>query len=451
MATRPPSVLLVSIDALKPEFAHRPEAFGLRLPHLHDGFVRGGAAASGGVRSVLPSFTYACHQSIITGTYPATHGIGNNLVFDPDGSRRGAWNWFVSERVPTLWQLAREHGFRSASVAFPTSAGAPGDYVLPEFWWDGSPLDLKFLDLLCRPQGLAGELDRDGLPCPGGLDLTLDGDRRRKACASWVLERKLRPALAERPFFLSTYFASYDETAHQHGVHSPEALATLTALDGLLGELVAEAQAAAGGDLVVAVVSDHGSLDNTCTIHPNVRLREAGLVTLDDRGRVADWRAWCQRAGGTAEIRLRDAYDLETRRLLQELLEALKDDPASGILEVLPGEQARRERRGFPLADFVLIAERGCEIRDEATGPYRGPVAQAAQHGYSETFDEMRAWFGLAGRGIPAGCDLGALDLVDVAPTLAGLMGFAMPTAEGRDLGERLVGASAGPAVRPCA
>jgi predicted AlkP superfamily phosphohydrolase/phosphomutase len=435
---RAPCVLLVSVDAMKPEFPLRPGAFGLDLPVLH-GFLRDGAYAGGGVKGVLPTFTYPCHQTLVTGTYPATHGTANNLVFDPEGVHRGRWNWFATDRTPTLWQLAGEHGYAVASVCFPTSVGAPGDYVVPECWWDGSPLDGRLLDALSRPQGLAAEMAPEAGWAPSGLALTLEDDRRRAACAAWVLRRKLAPERARRPFLLTAYLGSYDETVHHHGVHSPEALANLAGLDPLVGGLVAEARRAAGDELVVCVVSDHGALDNRGCLRPNVRLREAGLVDLDDRGRVTGWRAWCQRAGGTAEVRLRPGAGPDLRARVAELLADLAAEPAGGIRTVLTGEAARRERRGFPEADFVLIAEKGWEFRDEALGAGHDPVpAIAAQHGYDEEYEEMRAWFAVTGPGLARGRDLGAMDLVDVAPTLAGLMGFPMPTAEGRDLGQRL-------------
>ena len=49
---------------------------------------------------------------------------------------------------------------------------------------------------------------------------------------------------------------------------------------------------------VVCVVSDHGTLDNRYNIRPNVKLREAGLITTDGNGRVTDWRAWSSARGG---------------------------------------------------------------------------------------------------------------------------------------------------------
>jgi hypothetical protein len=45
----------------------------------------------------------------------------------------------------------------------------------------------------------------------------------------------------------------------------------------------------------------------------------------------------------------------------------------------------------------------------------------------------MDAIFLLAGPGVPAGADLGRIDMRDVAPTLAGLLNVALPDAEGRN------------------
>ena len=46
----------------------------------------------------------------------------------------------------------------------------------------------------------------------------------------------------------------------------------------------------------------------------------------------------------------------------------------------------------------------------------------------------MDATFLLAGPGIPRGRDLGRVDMRDVAPTLAALLGLSLPAAEGRNV-----------------
>lgn len=427
------SVLLVSVDALKPEFVFEQERLGVSLPNISKCLVEQGLTAREGMKSVFPTFTYPCHESMITGTNPATHGTVNNGIFDPTGEHLGAWHWFATKKVKTLWEAAKEAGYCCASVAFPTSVGAKGDYIAPEYWWDGSELDSAFIDAVAKPQGLISEMEKDIGRYAGGLDLSDDGDRQRGKAAVWMLQNKLEPVIKEKPFFLSAYFASFDESAHQHGVYSREAAASLEKIDRMLGELFAEAKRITGDNVYICVVSDHGSLDNTHNISPNVLLKEAGLIETDENGKVTDWKAFSQRAGGTAEIRLKDSGDTQTAQALAEVMKRLLEDENSGILEVLTGEQAKA-RGGFPQAAYVLVSKKGYELRDDTQGDYcRTRLTQKAQHGYSEEFPEMRASFMLAGPGISKG-NIEGVRLIDVAPTLAGLMGAALENAEGRNL-----------------
>ncbi len=428
-----PSILLVSVDALKPEFVFEQERLGVKLPVITNYFVEKGLTAGDGMKSVFPTFTYPCHQSMITGTNPAIHKIVNNGIFDPLGEHLGAWHWFANTEVKTLWEAAKENGYWSASVAFPTSVGARGDFIAPEFWWDGSALDSRFIDAVAKPQGIIAEMEKEIGQYAGGLDLSDNGDAQRGKAALWMLKNKIAPVISEKPFFMSAYFASFDESAHQYGVYSNEAARSLEKIDKMLGELIEEAMKITDGHLIVCVVSDHGSLDNTHNISPNVLLHDAGLVQTDENGRVISWKAFSQRAGGTAEVRLADPEDKEAADALKKIMDQLLADENSGIMEVLNGEEARK-RGGFPEAAYVLVSDKGYELRDDVTGDYcRTRLTQKAQHGYNENFPEMRASFMLTGEGITKG-NVENVHLIDVAPTLAGLMGFVLPDAEGRDL-----------------
>ena len=431
MENKRPSVLLVSVDALMPRFVLEQERMGIRLPNISKYFLEGGAVAKDGVKSVFPTFTYPCHQSIITGVCPASHGIYNNGIFDPMGIHLGAWHWFANRNVKTLWEAAKENGYISASVAFPTSVGAKGDYIAPEFWWDGSEFDSVVIDAVAKPQGMILEMEEKIGQYAGGLDLSDEGDCQRFKAAMWVLNEKIAPHLPETPFFMSAYFASFDETAHQCGVYSREAANSLEKIDRMLGELIERAHELTEGNIVVCVCSDHGSLDNHYNISPNVKLQKAGLIDMDEYGGVTGWSAWSQRAGGMSEIRLKHPEDEVARKKLRQVVETLAADPESGILEVVGREEAKK-RGGFPLAEYVLVAKKGYEIRDNVTGPYcTTKLHQKAQHGYSEEFEEMRASFMIEGAGIPAGMNLGAMRLIDIAPTLAAVMGFKLLQAEG--------------------
>lgn len=430
---RRPSVLLISVDALKPDYVFEQEKTGVKLPNITKYFVENGKTAREGMESVFPTFTYPCHQSMITGTNPAVHGIVNNGIFDPEGKHMGAWHWFANTRVKTLWEAAKECGYWSASAAFPTSVGAKGDFIAPEFWWDGSELDSRFIDAVAKPQGMILEMEKEIGTYAGGLDLSDGGDAQRGKAAMWILKNKLAPLVKEKPFFMSAYFASFDESAHQNGVYSKEAGESLKKIDHMLGELIEEAERITDGDLVVCVVSDHGSLDNTHNISPNVLLKKAGLIETDERGKVTSWKAFSQRAGGTAEIRLADPQDKAAAEALGAVMEQLKQDPDSGILEILNGEEARA-RGGFPEAAYVLVSKKGYELRDDVDSEYcRTRLTQKAQHGYSEKFPEMRASFMITGKGIGKG-NVENAHLIDVAPTLAAVMGAELPDAQGRNL-----------------
>lgn len=428
-----PSVLLVSVDALKPEFVFEQERLGVNLPNITRYFAENGLTAPTGMKSVFPTFTYPCHQSMITGVNPATHKTYNNGIFDPTGEHLGAWHWFANTEVKTLWEAAKENGYWSASVAFPTSVGAKGDFIAPEYWWDGSSLDSRFIDAVATPQGIILEMEKEIGQYAGGLDLTDDGDAQRGKAALWILRNKIAPVISRKPFFMSAYFASFDESAHVNGVYSQEAARSLEKIDRMLGELIGEALKITDGHLIVCVVSDHGTLDNTHNISPNVLLRNAGLIQTDDQGKVTAWKAFSQRAGGTAEIRLADPADQEAADALRTVMDQLLADPESGILEILTQEEAKA-RGGFPEAAYVLVSKKGYELRDDVIGEYcRTRLTQKAQHGYSENFPEMRASFMLTGEGIRKG-HIDGVRLIDVAPTLAGLMHFELPDAEGRDL-----------------
>lgn len=430
-----PSVLLISIDALKPEFVFEAERIGVDLPNIKKYFVENGTYASKGVKSVFPTFTYTCHHSIITGTYPATHGVHTNKVFDPTGKHMDAWNWYVSEDAKNLWECAKENGYISSSIGFPVSVGAKSDYHIPEIWRDGSHLDSKLIDAVSRPQGMVREMEKQIGRFAGGTDLTIEGDTIRQKAALWVLDNKIKKHLNEKPFFMTCYYAAYDESAHISGVYSEKAISDLQEIDALVGELVEKAHEITNDNVVVCVVSDHGTIDNKYDIKPNVVFVENNLIEIDEKGKLTDWDVWCQRSGGTGDIRLKDKENKEVRAKVEEILNKLLQDENSGISEVITGKEAKETRRGFPDADYVIISKPGYEVREDTIGKYLDSnTSQMAQHGYCENLKDMRASFYIEGVNIEKNKDVEELRLIDIAPTLAKIMGFDMPTCEGKNI-----------------
>lgn len=234
---------------------------------------------------------------------------------------------------------------------------------------------------------------------------------------------------------MSCYYASYDETAHIKGVYSKEAIEDLETIDELVGELVRKAHEITNDNVVVCVVSDHGTIDNKYDIKPNIVFVENDLIQVDENGKLTDWDVWCQRSGGTGQIRLKDRENKEVRAKVEGILKGLLNDENSGISEVITGEEAKKTRRGFPDADYVIISKPGYEVREDTTGEYLDSnTSQKAQHGYCENLKYMRASFYIEGINIDKNKDVEELRLVDVAPTLANIMEFEIPTAEGKNI-----------------
>jgi predicted AlkP superfamily pyrophosphatase or phosphodiesterase len=82
----------------------------------------------------------------------------------------------------------------------------------------------------------------------------------------------------------------------------------------------------------------------------------------------------------------------------------------------------------------VVGAKPGYSFGGGLDGPITRPAKPGGTHGYLPELAEMDSSFFIAGPGIPAGRNLGRIDMRDIAPTLARLLGIALPAAEGRDL-----------------
>src|SRR3954469_11939696 len=128
-APRAEHVIMVSIDALRPEF-YCDESWP--APTLQQLAFEGVTADA--VRTVFPALTYPAHTTLVTGALPASHGIFHNRPFVAEG-RSEAWAWEASRiRVPTLRDAVRAAGGTTASVGWPVTVGAPIDWNVPDVW-----------------------------------------------------------------------------------------------------------------------------------------------------------------------------------------------------------------------------------------------------------------------------------------------------------------------------
>ncbi len=420
----PPLVVMISIDGLRPDYVTVADVHGAKIPNLRR-FLEEGAYADG-VQGVVPTVTYPSHTTLVTGVWPAKHGILANTVFDPLQKNYQGWYWYAQDiRVPTLWDAASEQGRTTAAIHWPVTVGARVTWNIPEFWRANTEDDAKLLRAVSTT-GLLAEAEKLLGPYPGGTDPSVAGDETKTRYAQWILDQK-------HPALLFVHLIALDHIEHETGPFSAESIAVLESLDADIGKLRETAQRLAPGRAYIAVVSDHGfaKVDSQLNLFP--AFRDAHLFSVDDKNKITDWKAMPWTTGGSVAIMLKDPNDVSTRTQVLALLALLAADPANGIDRILDADQIR-ERGGYPTASFFVSLKPGWRTGSALEGPTLTKIKVGGTHGELPDVPELRAAFFLVGPGVPAGRSLGVIDMRDVAPTMAHLAGLSLPSADGKVL-----------------
>jgi predicted AlkP superfamily pyrophosphatase or phosphodiesterase len=172
--------------------------------------LRARGASTMTARSVMPSVTLPCHTSIFHSAPPERHGITTNIWVPP------------ARPLVGLVEHLKAAGKRSAFVHN----------------WEP-------LRDLSRPESLAYSYYREPI-----YDPTCDD----------AIGAEAARLLSSEPFdFVFVYFGSVDLAGHGYGWMSPEYLAQLQRVDGLLGTVLAAMPEGAS----VIVHSDHGGHERT--------------------------------------------------------------------------------------------------------------------------------------------------------------------------------------------
>ena len=414
------SVLLISLDGLRPADVAQAKARGMTLPAL-TALAAEGASAEG-VIGVLPTLTYPSHTTLVTGVSPAKHGVSNNLTFDPDAKNQTGWYWYASDvRVPTLWAAAHAKGLTTANVHWPVTVGAPGiDANLPQIWRTGTADDPKLLAALATP-GLLPELEKAvGLPYAQGIDESVEGDANRVRFAAALIA-------ARKPAFTTVYLAGIDHEEHRSGPGSAAANAAIEQTDKLVGQLVAAARKAMP-DVTIVLVSDHGFQPIATDINLFKPFLDAGLITLGADGKPTGWEAMPWLAGGTAAVRLARPDDAALVAKVAGVLAKTAADPAYHIAAVMD-RRAVAKAGGASEASFFVALQPGYETGRDPAAPIARPAAYKGMHGYVPSDPAMRSTLIVAGPGIRH-TGLGVVDMRAIAPSIARVLGVELPDAE---------------------
>ncbi len=211
--------------------------------------------------------------------------------------------------------------------------------------------------------------------------------------------------------------------------------------DRLIGDLLDSLTRAGLRDrATILVATDHGFKKVRKVIHTNVALRAAGLIRLKD-GKVESCDAYAMPQGGLCFVYVTDpAKRAELLPKLKALCAGLE-----GVKQVIDGNDGPTLGMPTPaenqgMGDLVLYAKDGYAFFQGLEGAevVRESKTYLGTHGYANTDPELDGIFLASGHGIRPGVKLERVTNLDVAPTIAELLGVPLPNVEGRVLAEIL-------------
>ncbi|WP_417378438.1 alkaline phosphatase family protein [Gimesia sp.] len=419
-------VILVSVDGLANFYLDDPLA---DMPTLRK-LAKTGARADGMVCS-FPTVTWPNHTTLVTGATPAKHGVIGNNYLDRKSATSVA---FIPDplfdkdqivKVPTIYDAAHNAGLVTAGIVWPATRNARTlDWTVPDMFgkeaWPkyATPIWLEEL----RAAGLPVDLHGDWTGESGG------GVKR-----DWLYTRMARHLFEKHPpNLLLIHLVEVDHVEHKYGPRSPEAYWAVSYADDRLRDIVDAIERSPHRDKTTLVVaSDHGFFPISKDIRPNVLLKQAGLLSKEKK------QAYCLSQGGGCMVYLLD--DAKRDEMKEELKK--KFSAVEGIQAVLGKDEYTRLGLPTPAEDshapdFWLSAKSGYSFTNSETGddlvvPRKTP---GGTHGYLPDQPDMLATLVINGFGIKPGTKLGKVQSIDVAPTMARLLGVELPTAQGKPL-----------------
>lgn len=220
-----PMVILISSDGFRWGYH-----FKAPTPNI-DRLRVNGTEAETGMIPVYPSLTFPNHYSIVTGLYPAWHGVIGNYFSDPDPNSTEKFTmqnhnpkWWLGEPI---WETVLKNGLPAATFFWPGSEVVKGPWTCPQPY------------------------------CPhynGSVPFENRVDR--------VLEyTDLPPEI--RPSLITLYFEEPDEEGHVYGPDAPQITEQVVRVDRMIGRLMdGLEERGILDDVSLIMVGDHGMVAN---------------------------------------------------------------------------------------------------------------------------------------------------------------------------------------------
>lgn len=418
-------VVVISLDGFPSWALDDPY---LPVPTLRALAGRGVVART--MRPVNPTVTWPNHTSFVSGVTPAKHGVlFNGILIREPGVPPRVEPWRdKSEMVRgrTIYDVAHEGGMTTAQVNWVAIQNAP-------------TITWAFQERPDPKGAVAQEVVKAGILSQADLEAfhtknIVWRDHIWTEAAAHIIRQ-------HRPNLMLYHLLNLDSTHHRYGPRSPAGLTTMASLDAHVARILeAIEKAGTTSQTAVFVVSDHGFRRVKRQIRLNAAFAQAGLLDVRD-GKVVRSDAYAVPEGGTAIVYV--TVPDPSGEILQRAKAAITG--VEGIASVVePGgygpfglpHPAINDQMGV----LLVIPEEGYAFTAAAGEPVVVDAVEGSlgAHGYVSSDPDLGALFIASGAGIRPGVRLEVIENVDVAPTIASLLGLTLPGVDGRVLEEAL-------------
>ncbi|MDQ6678049.1 MAG: alkaline phosphatase family protein [Acidobacteriota bacterium] len=414
-------VVVISLDGFPAYSLDDPQ---LPIPTLR-ALAKSGASAKR-MTTINPTVTWPNHTAMVTGVRADRHG----LLFNGSAVRTGSIPMvkidpFVDKirmvHVPTVYDLAHRAGLTTAEVDWVAIHHAPS-------------ITWEFAEFPSKDGAIEKEMMDRGLVTANEVEQftkvnILRRDQIWTDAAVHILQQ-------HEPNLLLFHLLSLDSTHHSYGPKSLAGLDAMAFLDSCVARITGVIHSmGADNRTTILVVSDHGFKVVNHQIRPVIALADAGL---SDGVQVIP-------EGGTAMVYLDPKRAATLAPMVTKTLSGIP-----GIDQIAAPEDFGRLDLPTPSADpqapdLILVAKSDYAF----TGATKDsvvirPPEKTGSHGYLSSDPEMDAIFIASGNGIQKGVSLERIRNIDVAPTIAELLGLTLGGIEGRAVAEVLVGKGPG-------
>ncbi len=410
---RKPMAVVISLDAFGASLLNQPL---LPVPTLRALMKSGSYARS--MQPVNPTVTWPNHTSMVTGVSPAKHGlIANGQITDQRTGKLPSVEFHAEKtalvHVPTVYDRAHDAGLVTAEM----------DWVAIEH----ANIDWSFFERPVATSPLVKEMLADGSMTEAEL---VNFTKGQQAFRDRIYTRAAAYSIRHHhPDLVLLHLLALDGAEHNYGYDTMAGVNTAEFLDGQVKEVIDAVRDA--GDLdrtTFLIVSDHGQSSVHHTVDPNETLKNAGILPS---------QATALAEGGAAYI-----YESHRTPELTDKIRAAFT--ASAATDSVPTD-AEVAAQGLPRPsdnptafDVLVYAKEDWKFDGEKASRHNSisgmDEKQTGAHGYPNTRPLMQSIFIASGAAIRPAGEQPSFPNVDVAATIAQILGLSQAGMDGKPL-----------------